>query len=155
MRPLVVFVALVAGSAHADVSAPALAPPNDRIIIVEAQAAARCRPGKYFTPSAVDVARIDARVPERLREIAKEQSYLGGRARDVLSLLPRSKRFYTGELENNERVVAIDGVCEHIPDFFAGSRCAPEVADGGACFWHLRFDLKRRTFVFFATNGEA
>jgi hypothetical protein len=153
VKPLIIVGLLVSASAHGDVSAPSSALRSGSVIIVDARNANRCSAGRHFTPSPVEVERIEARLPDALRQTATATSWVGRKAKQVLERLATDKRFYTGEITKTGRVISIEGVCR---DFTSGAeRCAPFIFDGGSCVWYFEFDVKTGSLIHFRTNGEA
>lgn len=101
----------------------------------------------YWTPTADDVARLEAGLPEYLRQAAPE------RAPQLWQRLGEYKRQYAGLIRDGRRLVYANYFCSTFDDSW---RSAPLfVMDGGACFFQLTYDVERDSYQDLMVNGDA
>ena len=80
--------------------------------------------------------------------------FLKQRAPQIFKKLGQYKRQYAGVMRNNEKLIHINFFCGSSFDKSWMSETI-EVDDGGDCFFHVNYDVNKRTFLDFIVNGHA
>jgi hypothetical protein len=125
-------------------------------VIIPASAAQRERiwPRKdttYWTPTFSDVQTIEAQLSRFLKAEEIRNSEFRAQIAEIQQGLRQSRRQYVGLVIHGEKQILMNA--------FPKDRTLPwkrqfiEVSDGGARYWSVRYDLKRRTFQNLLFNG--
>ena len=125
-------------------------------VIIPASAAQRERiwPRKdtsYWTPTVSDVQTIEAQLLRFFKAEAIRNPDFRLQIAEIQQGLRQSRRQYVGLLIHGERQILVNA--------FPNDQTLPwkrqfiEVSDGGARYWSVRYDVKRRTFLNLLFNG--
>jgi len=117
-------------------------------VIVPASKAGAFYPDKQFhdfiTPTAADVARLEAELPAFVREYDPRS--------DLDRRLPTYRRQYVGILVHGRRHIWVHGFCRESTNVDWRTE-GFVVLGGGDCYFRAEYDIERHEFVSFATNG--
>jgi hypothetical protein len=101
----------------------------------------------YWTPSQADVLGLEERLEPFLEHMVSQTGP------DVLPRLPAYKRQYVGVQADDRRVIFANFFCNtHGIDW---QRDWVEIADGGACYFEVSYDIATGEFFGLSVNGEA
>lgn len=102
-----------------------------------------------WMPDADMVAALETRLPLFL---AQNQNKFNPTKPPIVERLPQYKRQYWGEMENGKRVIEVNAMCRAL-DGWQTQRIF--IADGGDCFFNVKYNLDAGTFFDLSVNGEA
>jgi hypothetical protein len=101
----------------------------------------------YWTPGQADALDLEERLESYLEQMVSQTGP------EVLLRLPEYKRQYVGVRAGDRRVIFANFFCNaHGIDW---QRDWVEVADGGACYFEVSYDIATGEFFGLSVNGEA
>lgn len=125
-------------------------------VIIPASAAQREKiwPRKdttYWTPRLSDVQTLEARLSRFLKAEEIRNRAFRTQIAEIQQGLRQSRRQYVGLLIHGERQILLNAFPKD--QTLPWRRQFIEVSDGGARYWSVRYDVKRRTFQNLLFNG--
>jgi pimeloyl-ACP methyl ester carboxylesterase len=102
-----------------------------------------------WTPTQEMIALLEWRLPEYL---AQNQNKFNATKPPIVERLAQYKTQYWGEIENGKRVIFVNAMCRAFPDWQTRRIF---VADGGDCFFNVKYNADSGTFFDLLVNGEA
>ena len=102
-----------------------------------------------WTPTQEMIALLEWRLPEFL---AQNQNKFNTTKPPIVERLAQYKTQYWGENENGKRVIVVNAMCSPLPDWQTRRIF---VADGGDCYFTVKYDADTGTFFDLLVNGEA
>ena len=104
---------------------------------------------EYWAPTEDDIEDLEDEVEAFLEEAAED----GEIGSDVVADLPEYGRQYAGIVDDGDELILANFFCD---DFDIEVETEPvAVADGGDCFFKVRYDVARGEFFDLEVNGEA
>lgn len=102
-----------------------------------------------WTPTQEMIALLEWRLPAYL---AQNQTKFNATKAPIVERLAQYKTQYWGESENGKRVIFVNAMCSALPDW---QTRRVFVADGGDCYFTVKYDVDAETFFDLLVNGEA